>query len=161
MSIFFPKGLAVYSAQSVDVKHHIVYRLNHIPVTRCLSRESPFLTLTSDLSPNLPVSEQQERINQSPCKFRYMRKMTIVGSQQEELQSIPWRDGDLLHTLITFWHSPENASQPQQVSFPWRKTTNLSSDIKETEYELKCSTYSLHPPTCGSCAAQSPYLPAL
>jgi len=46
--------------------------------------EVTFSHVDYDLSSNLPVSEQ-ERINQSPCKFKYMRKMTIVGSQQEEL----------------------------------------------------------------------------
>lgn len=82
--------------------------------------------LTHDASHKMAVSKQQERINQGV--HADSSTMPLV----KELQFIPWHDGDLLHTLIVFWHSPGNASQPPQVSFPWGKATNLSINVKET-----------------------------
>lgn len=94
----------------------------------------------ADASHKIPASKIEEKNKSgSPCRSKYYATGDIWPVK--ELKYIPWHDGDLLHTLIVFWHSPGNASQLLQVSFPCGKITSSSKNVKETESKRKSSSW--------------------
>lgn len=95
--------------------------------------------LTHDSYHKIPVSKIQEKINQGV--YADPSTMPQETWPVKEPKYIPWHDGDLLHTLIVFWHSPGNASQLLQVSFPCGKVTSSSINVKETESKRKSSSW--------------------
>lgn len=141
---YFPRGQHCLNNMKVDVQHLWIYSISYVMVTRYIYTYpmSYLLSCWHMIHPTKFLSQIYKKKNPgSPCRFKYYATGEI--RPVKEPKYIPWHDGDLLHTLIVFWHSPGNASQLLQVSFPCGKVTSYSINVKETESKIKSSSWKI------------------
>lgn len=139
---YFPQGRHYLSNMKVDVQLLWIYRISYVMVTRyiCTYFMSHLSSCWNTIHPTkFPSQKYKKKINQGV--HADPSTMPQETWSVKERKYIPWRGGDLLHTLIAFWHSPGNASQLLQVSFPCRKVTSSSINVKETESKRKSSSW--------------------